>query len=98
MHAEYYVMRQDAASVLNHVKQSNGRIISVGTTSTRVLETIVQKNHGESKAASGWTDIYIYPPYKYQAIDGLITNVHLTKSTLLILISAMADRVSILKA
>ncbi|HLR54528.1 MAG TPA: tRNA preQ1(34) S-adenosylmethionine ribosyltransferase-isomerase QueA [Pseudogracilibacillus sp.] len=97
MHAEYYVMSQDAASVLNQVKQSNGRIISVGTTSTRVLETIVQNNHGEFKAASGWTDIYIYPPYKYQAIDGLITNFHLPKSTLLLLISALAGRETILK-
>src|SRR5699024_7190739 len=88
---------QDAASVLNQVKQSNGRIISVGTTSTRVLETIVQNNHGEFKAASGWTDIYIYPTYKYQAIDGLITNFHLPKSTLLLLISALAGRETILK-
>src|SRR5699024_1142175 len=87
MHAEYYVMRQDAASVLNQVKQSNGRIISVVTTSNRVLEIIVQNNHGVFKAASGWTDIYIYPPYEYQAIDGLITNFHLPKSTLLLLIS-----------
>lgn len=97
MHAEYYVMSQETASILNQVKQANGRIISVGTTSTRVLETIVQNNQGEFRAGSGWTDIYIYPPYKYQGIDGLITNFHLPKSTLLLLISALAGRETILK-
>lgn len=97
MHAEYYVVGSEAAAVLNEVKQSKGRIISVGTTSTRVLETNVQNHEGRFAADSGWTDIYIYPPYNYQAIDGLITNFHLPKSTLLLLISALAGRETILR-
>jgi len=97
MHAEFYQMTRETADTLNQVKKNNGRIISVGTTSTRTLETIV-RDHGIFTETSGWTDIFIYPPYKYKAIDGLITNFHLPKSTLIMLVSALADRESILDA
>lgn len=98
MHAEFYHMDQDTADLLNAVKQSDGRIISVGTTSTRTLETIARDNHGAFKQASGWTDIFIYPPYQFQAVDGLITNFHLPKSTLLMLISAFAGKDAVMEA
>src|SRR5699024_5682215 len=78
-------------------KESDRRIISVGTTSTRTLETIIRDN-GKFVETSGWTDIFIYPPYEFQAIDGLLTNFHLPKSTLIMLISAFSNRESILKA
>lgn len=98
MHAEFYHVSKETAEMLTKTKQSNGRIISVGTTTTRTLETVARDNNGEITASSGWTDIFIYPPYTFQAIDGLITNFHLPKSTLLMLVSALADRESILKA
>ncbi|MCP3025560.1 tRNA preQ1(34) S-adenosylmethionine ribosyltransferase-isomerase QueA [Halobacillus sp. A5] len=97
MHAEFYTLSEEAAQKLNEVKVSGGRIISVGTTSTRTLETIM-RDHGRFKEASGWTDIFIYPPYQLQAIDGLITNFHLPKSTLIMLVSAFAGRDYILDA
>lgn len=96
MHAEYYTLSHDAATRLNKTKANHGKIIAVGTTSTRVLETVVRDNHGDFHAASGWTNIYIYPPYPFQAIDGLITNFHLPKSSLLLLISAFAGRENML--
>ncbi|MCH5180831.1 MAG: tRNA preQ1(34) S-adenosylmethionine ribosyltransferase-isomerase QueA [Erysipelotrichales bacterium] len=95
MHSEYYVMTKDTADVLNKAKKEHRRIISIGTTSTRVLETVMQE-YGEFKACSGNTSIYIYPGYKYLAIDGLITNFHLPKSTLIMLVSALAGREFIL--
>ncbi|MBP1968780.1 S-adenosylmethionine:tRNA ribosyltransferase-isomerase [Virgibacillus natechei] len=98
MHAEFYQMSKETAELLTNVKQNNGRIISVGTTSTRTLETIIQDNKGEFVETSGWTDIFIYPPYKFQAIDGLITNFHLPKSTLIMLVSALTDKETTLKA
>ncbi|WP_163970111.1 tRNA preQ1(34) S-adenosylmethionine ribosyltransferase-isomerase QueA [Oceanobacillus halotolerans] len=98
MHAEFYHMTQETADILTEVKKTNGRIISVGTTSTRTLETIARDYNGAFVASSGWTDIFIYPPYEFQAIDGLITNFHLPKSTLIMLVSAFADRESILDA
>ncbi|HLR41322.1 MAG TPA: tRNA preQ1(34) S-adenosylmethionine ribosyltransferase-isomerase QueA [Virgibacillus sp.] len=98
MHAEFYHMSKETAEMLTKTKKSNGRIISVGTTTTRTLETVARNNNGKFTASSGWTDIFIYPPYTFQAIDGLITNFHLPKSTLLMLVSALADRESILKA
>ncbi|MEI3605815.1 tRNA preQ1(34) S-adenosylmethionine ribosyltransferase-isomerase QueA [Pseudogracilibacillus sp. SE30717A] len=98
MHAEYYHLSKDSAEKLNEVKAIGGKVIAVGTTSTRVLETIAKKNEGQFESASGWTDIFIYPPYTFQAIDGLITNFHLPKSTLLLLISALAGRETILDA
>lgn len=97
MHSEYYELSEKSASILNETKENNRKIIAVGTTSTRVLETIVQKNNGIFTKASGWTNIFIYPPYEFRAIDGLITNFHLPKSTLLLLISAFVDREAILK-
>lgn len=98
MHAEFYHMTKETANTLTAVKQNNGRIISVGTTSTRTLETIARDNNGQFAESSGWTDIFIYPPYNFQAVDGLITNFHLPKSTLIMLVSALADRKSILNA
>ncbi|MBX0358841.1 tRNA preQ1(34) S-adenosylmethionine ribosyltransferase-isomerase QueA [Halobacillus sp. Nhm2S1] len=97
MHAEFYQLSGETANQLNAVKERGGRIISVGTTSTRTLETII-RDHGTFKEASGWTDIFIYPPQKLKAIDGLITNFHLPKSTLIMLVSAFAGRDFILEA
>lgn len=97
MHSEYYAMSQETADILNLAKKDNRRIIAVGTTSTRTLETIMHKYH-KFKACSGNTDIFIYPGFEFQAIDGLITNFHLPKSTLLMLVSAFAKKEYILKA
>lgn len=97
MHSEFYQMTEETANLLNGVKANGGKIISVGTTSTRTLETIV-KNNGKFVESSGWTNIFIYPGYQYEAIDGLITNFHLPKSTLIMLVSALAGRENILHA
>ncbi|WP_062355529.1 tRNA preQ1(34) S-adenosylmethionine ribosyltransferase-isomerase QueA [Bacillus kwashiorkori] len=98
MHAEFYEMTEETANLLNEVKENGGRIISVGTTSTRTLETIASKHHGKLVADSGWTNIFIYPGYEFKAIDGLITNFHLPKSTLIMLVSAFSSREHILHA
>ncbi|RDW21682.1 tRNA preQ1(34) S-adenosylmethionine ribosyltransferase-isomerase QueA [Oceanobacillus chungangensis] len=98
MHSEFYQMTNETAKLLNQTKASGGRIISVGTTSTRTLETIARDNQGTFKESSGWTNIFIYPPYQFKAIDGLITNFHLPKSTLIMLVSALVDRETILEA
>ena len=98
MHAEFYQMSQETAEQLNAVKRRGDRIISVGTTSTRTLETIARDTGGNFEERNGWTDIFIYPPYQFKAIDGLITNFHLPKSTLIMLVSALADRDFILEA
>jgi S-adenosylmethionine:tRNA ribosyltransferase-isomerase len=98
MHAEFYQMSQSTADQLTRIRENGGRIISVGTTSTRTLETIARDNDGKFAAASGWTDIFIYPGFTYRAIDGLITNFHLPKSTLIMLVSAFAGRDFILDA
>ncbi len=97
MHSEYYEMSDDVAELLNATKKMGKRIISVGTTSTRTLETIVSK-YGKFRESRGWTDIFIYPGYEFKAIDSLITNFHLPKSTLVMLVSALAGRENILKA
>ena len=97
MHSEYYVMSKETAELLKNTKKNNKRIISVGTTSTRTLETIMNL-YGEFKECSGWTDIFIYPGYKFKAIDALITNFHLPKSTLVMLVSALAGKENIMKA
>lgn len=97
MHSEYYNMDLETATILNNAKTEHRKIISVGTTSTRTLETIVNL-HGKFKECSGWTDIFIFPGYKFKAIDGLITNFHLPKSTLVMLVSALAGREKILNA
>lgn len=97
MHSEYYQMSQETADLLNKTKAKGHRIISVGTTSTRTLETIRQ-NHTQFVASSGWTDIFIYPGFEFKAIDGLITNFHLPKSTLVMLVSAFSLRQFVLSA
>lgn len=97
MHSEMYVIEEDVAKQLNQAKANNQRIISVGTTSTRVLESNMKK-YGKFTATKEETDIFIYPGYKYLAIDSLITNFHLPKSTLLMLISALYNKEQIMKA
>lgn len=97
MHSEFYTMTADAAEKLNRAKEAGGKIISVGTTSTRTLETIMHE-HGEFKEASGFTDIFIYPGFIYKAVDVLITNFHLPKSSLVMLVSAFSSREHILNA
>jgi len=95
MHSEYYELTKENADIINRVRQNNGKVISVGTTSTRTLESIYKK-HGHVVEDSGWTNIFIYPGYEFQVIDGLITNFHLPESTLLMLVSAFSDRELIL--
>ena len=97
MHSEYYEMSDEVANKLNEVKKSGKKIISVGTTTTRTLETIMCK-YGEFRKCSGFTDIFIYPGYKFKAVDNLITNFHLPKSTLIMLISALAGKENIMNA
>jgi S-adenosylmethionine:tRNA ribosyltransferase-isomerase len=97
MHAEFYQVSEGTARLLNEVKERGGRIITVGTTSTRTLETIASK-HGKFIEENGWTNIFIYPGYEFKGIDGLITNFHLPKSTLIMLVSALAGRENVLNA
>lgn len=97
MHSEYYILKEDTANLLNKTRKNNKKIIAVGTTSTRVLETIADEN-GHFKAASGNTKIFIYPGYKFHGIDALLTNFHLPKSTLIMLISALAGKENVLNA
>ena len=97
MHSEYYTMNEEAANILNEVKENGKRIIAVGTTSTRTLETILMNNE-KFVSCSGNTDIFIYPGFKFKAIDALITNFHLPKSTLLMLVSALSTKEYILNA
>ena len=98
MHSEYYTMSKSVADKLNETKRNGKRIIAVGTTSTRTLETIATNNNGKFVECSGWTKIFIYPGYEFKAIDCLITNFHLPKSTLVMLVSALAGRENILNA
>lgn len=98
MHAEFYQMTEGTARLLNQIKEDGGQIISVGTTSTRTLETIASAHNGKFEASSGWTDIFIYPGYVFKGIDGMITNFHLPKSTLIMLVSALAGRENVLQA
>lgn len=97
MHSEYYTLDEENAEIINKAKESGGRIISVGTTSTRTLETIADEN-GKLKAQSGWTEIFIYPGYQFKVVDGLITNFHLPESTLIMLVSAFIDKHTVLNA
>lgn len=97
MHSEYYEMSDEVANKLNEVKKNGKKIISVGTTTTRTLETIMCK-YGEFRKCSGFTDIFIYPGYKFKAVDNLITNFHLPKSTLIMLVSALAGKENIMNA
>lgn len=97
MHSEYYLISRETADILNEAKSAGNRIISVGTTSTRTLETVM-RDHGAFKEASGFTDIFIYPGFNYKAVDTLITNFHLPKSSLVMLVSAFSSRDKILDA
>ena len=97
MHSEFYVVEEDQAELINQTKQNGGRVISVGTTSCRTLESATGED-GILKAGSGWTEIFIYPGYQFKMIDGLITNFHLPESTLLMLVSALAGKENIMKA
>lgn len=97
MHEEFYLLPKESADLINETKKKGGRIISVGTTSTRTLESVYRKK-GEITEDSGFTDIFIYPGYTYQVIDGIITNFHLPKSSLIMMISAFCGRENILHA
>jgi S-adenosylmethionine:tRNA ribosyltransferase-isomerase len=98
MHSEFYRLSKDAADQLNKVKAAGGKIIAVGTTSIRTLETIGTKFNGEIKADSGWTNIFISPGYEFKMVDAFLTNFHLPKSTLVMLVSAFAGREKVLEA
>ncbi|MBC6695615.1 tRNA preQ1(34) S-adenosylmethionine ribosyltransferase-isomerase QueA [Terrisporobacter mayombei] len=97
MHSEYYMVSQDAADKINKAKENGNRVITVGTTSTRTIESVADEN-GKMKAASGWTKIFIYPGYKFKVVDNLITNFHLPESTLIMLVSALAGKENVLNA
>lgn len=91
MHSEFYVLNKEAADIINKTKEAGGRVIAVGTTTSRTLETVADEN-GFVQEKSGWTDIFIYPGYKFKTVDALITNFHLPESTLMMLVSALASR------
>ena len=97
MHSEYYLLSEESASIINNTKSNGGKIISVGTTTTRTLETLGNAD-GRVNPSSGWTDIFIYPGYEFKIIDRLITNFHLPESTLLMLVSALSSKENILNA
>ena len=97
MHSEFYMVSQEAADTINTAKKEGHRVISVGTTSTRTLESAADEN-GILRECSGWTEIFIYPGYSFKVIDGLITNFHLPQSTLVMLVSALAGREHVLNA
>lgn len=88
MHSEYYRLSKESAAVINQRRAEGGRVIAVGTTVVRTLETLAES--GKVKAGSGWTDIFIYPGYQFEVVDGIITNFHLPQSSLLMLVSAFA--------
>jgi S-adenosylmethionine:tRNA ribosyltransferase-isomerase len=97
MHSEYYFIDEENAELINSTRKNGGKIITVGTTSTRTLESIA-KEDGTVEACSGWTDIFIYPGYKFKVVDNLITNFHLPESTLIMLVSALAGKDNVLAA
>ena len=97
MHSEYYIMDEETAGIINDTRAAGGKIWAVGTTATRTLETIAADD-GTVRAQSGWTDIFIYPGYKFKCLDALVTNFHLPESTLIMLVSALAGREHILNA
>ena len=97
MHSEFYVVEEDQAALINETKKKGGKIISVGTTSLRTLES-ASSEEGILKAVSGWTDIFIYPGYRFKIVDRLITNFHLPESTLIMLVSALAGKEHIMEA
>lgn len=97
MHSEFYIVEEDQAKLINDTKKAGKRVISVGTTSCRTLESATGED-GILRSGSGWTEIFIYPGYKFKMIDGLITNFHLPESTLLMLVSALAGKENIMRA
>ena len=97
MHSEYYTLDEKTANVINETKKNGRRVCSVGPTSTRTLETIARDNDGEIVPASGWTNIFIYPGFEFKCVDGLITNFHLPKSSLIMLVSAFYNREKVLE-
>ena len=97
MHSEFYHLEEDDAKIINDTKKRGNKIISVGTTSTRTLETIGDEN-GFVKAQSGWTNIFIYPGYEFKVVDKLITNFHLPESTLIMLVSALSGKEKVMNA
>lgn len=97
MHSEFYILSEETADLINQTKARGNRVVAVGTTSTRTLESVYQKRN-EICADSGWTDIFIYPGFEYKVIDGLITNFHLPKSTLIMMVSAFSSKAHILEA
>ncbi len=97
MHSEFYFIEEDQAALINRTKAEGGRVIAVGTTSCRTLESAAGED-GVLKASSGWTDIFIYPGYRFKIMDGLITNFHLPESTLLMLVSAFAGKEHVMAA
>ncbi len=97
MHSEHYEVPEETAKLIKETKAAGGRVISVGTTSCRTLEAVA-KEHGEVIACDGWTDIFIYPPYEFKVLDGLITNFHLPESTLIMLVSAFAGYDNVMNA
>ena len=98
MHSEFYSLSEEAAQTLNDVKANGGRIVATGTTSIRTLETIATRNAGKIVPESGWTDIFIYPGYEWKVVDAFITNFHLPKSTLVMLVASFTGRETILNA
>ncbi|SKC70182.1 tRNA preQ1(34) S-adenosylmethionine ribosyltransferase-isomerase QueA [Maledivibacter halophilus] len=97
MHSEFYMVSKETADLINGTKADGRRIISVGTTATRTLETLGDSD-GRIREGNGWTDIFIYPGYRFKVIDGLLTNFHLPESTLIMLVSALAGRENVLRA
>jgi S-adenosylmethionine:tRNA ribosyltransferase-isomerase len=95
MHAEYYEIKEDAAQMINQAKKDGRRVIAVGTTSVRTLESVADEN-GLVRAQSGNTEIFLYPPYKMKCVDALITNFHLPESTLIMLVACLTGREEIL--
>ncbi len=98
MHSEYYSIGQESCDTINSAKKAGKKVVAVGTTSCRVLETVGSSNNGELKACDGWTDIFIYPGYRFKIVDRLITNFHLPESTLIMLVSSLAGREKVLGA
>ena len=97
MHSEFCIIPEKTAQIVNETKRSGGRVIAVGTTSCRTLESWAGED-GTMRAASGWTGIYIYPGYRFKCVDALVTNFHLPESTLIMLVSAFYDREHVLRA
>ena len=97
MHSEFFNISSEAADIINSTKKNGKRVVCVGTTSTRTIESAADEN-GYLEEKSGWTDIFIYPGYKFKVLDALITNFHLPESTLVMLVSALAGRENILHA